>query len=128
MHLDNCSWYRCTLKSEANTYCFLQNAKMGNPKALKPKKPIEKVSIKRKAVNKVYKKIKDSIISKDQSCKIRSPVCTGLAQGLNHKQKRSPKNLIVLNNLIACCNACNNYLETNDAWARKNGHTVSRFK
>ena len=125
---DNCTWYKCTIKAEANGYCFLHNAKMGNPKSEKVKAPILKVSVKRKLINKEYKKIKDSIISTDKGCKIKSPVCTGSAQGLNHIQKRSPKNLIVLNNLVACCNACNSYLETNDAWARKNGHTVSRFK
>ena len=128
MHIGNCIWYRCTLKGEANGFCFLHNAKMGNPKTIKPVCNLAKASVKRKAVNKVYKKIKDNIISADKGCKIRSPACTGIAQGLNHKQKRSPKNLIVLNNLVACCNACNNYLENNDAWARKNGHTVSRFK
>ena len=79
------------MKAEPNGYCFLHNAKMGNPKSIKVKLPLPKVSAKRKVINKEYKKIKDSIISADKACKIKSPVCTGLAQGLNHLQKRSPK-------------------------------------
>ena len=115
------------MKAEPNGYCFLHNAKMGNPKAEKVKLPIAKVSVKRKQINKEYDKIKAEILTTDDQCKIRSPVCTGKAQGLNHKQKRSPGNLTKRNNLIGCCNACNSFLESNDAWARKNGHTVSRF-
>ena len=124
---DNCTWYKCTMKAEPNGYCFLHNAKMGNPKAEKTKKPINKVAEKRKVINKQYKVIKDEMLAKDDQCKIRSPVCTGKAQGLNHIQKRSTGNLTRRNNLIGCCNACNSFLESNDAWARKNGHTVSRF-
>ena len=64
----------------------------------------------------------------DDSCQIKSPVCTGKAQGANHKQKRSPKNMLDKKNLERSCNACNRYVETHVEWAKENGHSVSRFK
>lgn len=89
---------------------------------------IAKMSAKRKEVNKEYNKIKKEMLTKDDRCKIKSPECTGKAQGLDHRQKRSPSNLIKIDNLLAACNACNLYKEVNPIWATNNGFSISRFK
>jgi hypothetical protein len=75
-----------------------------------------------------YVKIVKEAAKVDDRCKIKSPDCTGKMEGLNHKQKRSPKNLLMITNLERACNACNNFVENNTAWAKANGHLISRFK
>ena len=123
-----CTWYNCTRKSEHDGFCFHHKQYSSKPVPEKVKVAIAKVSEKRKVINKEYKIIKDDILSKDDRCKIKSPECTGKAQGLNHTVKRSPSNLIERSNLVGSCNSCNNFLECNSKWALKNGHTVSKFK
>lgn len=98
------------------------------PDPKKGKKPIPKKSEKRKTEDKEYRKLVKELIGKDGRCQVNSPKCTGKAQGLNHKQKRSPKNLLKKDNVTPCCNACNLYIELNGEWAKKNGHFVSRFE
>ncbi len=98
------------------------------PAVKKEAKPIPKVSAKRKEENKVYKKQVKEAIKKDNRCKVKSPACTGKAQGLHHLQKRSPGNLTKEENQLPACNACNLYIEENSEWAKNNGFTVSRFK
>ena len=98
------------------------------PPEKKKVQPIAKMSAKRKEVNKEYNKIKKEKLAKDDRCKIKSPDCTGKAQGLDHLQKRSPSNLIKIDNLIQACNGCQLYKELNPIWATNNGFSISRFK
>ena len=88
---------------------------------------IPKVSKKRAVVNRLYRKIVKEMALKDNECELKSPECTGLMQGADHTQKRSPKNLTDKKNLKRACNACNLYKETHPEWAEKNGHSKSRF-
>ena len=125
---NTCTWYNCTRIIDRDKYCFHHKQYSGTPAPKKEVKAIPKVSEKRKVIDKEYKKIKTEMLKKDDRCKIKSPVCTGKAESLNHTQKRSPKNLIELGNLKGCCISCNGYLESHDDWARQNGHTISRFK
>jgi len=94
----------------------------------KKQKPIAKVAKKRKEVNKKYSVIVKEMLAESDRCEIQSPECTGKAQGLNHKQKRSPGNIIRKENLERACNACNGFCERNPKWAIENGHQISRFK
>ena len=64
----------------------------------------------------------------DNSCELKSPVCTGRAQGWDHQQKSTPANRLVRENLKRSCNACNSFKEQNLQWAIANGFHVSRFK
>lgn len=127
MMIDTCVFPTCSRKSEVHNYCFLHKIYSSSPAPVAPKKAINKVAEKRKSVNKEYNKVKGAILKADGRCKVNSPACTGKAQGLNHKQKRTPANLVKLTNLEACCNACNEYIETHADWAKANGHFVSRF-
>lgn len=90
-------------------------------------KGIAKVSEKRKVVNRVYKKIVKDMALANNQCEIKSPECTGLMQGADHIQKRSPGNLTDRKNLKRACNACNLFKELNPQWAIDNGHSKSRF-
>lgn len=105
------------------------NIKLGLTKnPIKKKAAINKVSKKRQKEQRIYKKQVIKAINKDNKCKIKSPDCTGFAQGLDHVQKRSPKNFLDTNNQVPACNACNFYKELNVNWAIENGHSISRFK
>lgn len=67
-------------------------------------------------------------VKEDDMCEVKSPNCDGKMTGFNHKQKRSPNNLLDRNNLERCCNSCNTFIENNQDWAEKNGHFISKFK
>jgi hypothetical protein len=94
----------------------------------KKQKPISIKSVKRIAEDKLYKKIVKEMLALKPNCRIKSPVCTGKAQGLDHLQKRSPKNYLKRSNLIPACNACQLYKEEHPEWSNKNGTSISRFK
>lgn len=90
-------------------------------------KHIARFSKKREKKQKVYVKKVKAQVEKDDRCKIKSPVCTGTMQGFDHPQKRSEKNLLIDENNIPSCNACNGFKESNPVWARNNGFDISRF-
>lgn len=123
-----CSFPLCKRIIDRGTHCFLHAKSFEPAKAAKAKMPIPKLSVRRKRELPIYRRIVADVLGKDDRCKIKSPVCTGKAQGLNHTVKRSPANLIEPTNLVAACNACNNFLESNSKWALVNGHTISKFK
>lgn len=148
---DHCKFYKCTRIVEKDGYCFLhkmyagastsatihKDIVAGSPIAklqkkkesnAKPRKPIAKQSKKRKKEQPVYVAMVKAAAAEDDSCEVRSPVCTGKMQGFNHTQKTSPKNRLDRENLKRCCNACNDYIEKNTEWAEENGHLISRFK
>lgn len=104
---------------------IMMGARQADPS--KEKKPIAKMSAKRKEVQKEYVKIVKKAAKKDHRCKVKSPDCTGKMQGMNHIQKKSPANITIEKNLTPSCNACNLYIELNTDWARNNGHLISRF-
>lgn len=68
------------------------------------------------------------MLAENKFCELKSPVCTGTAQGLDHLQKRTEKNLMDKANLKRSCNACNQFKEDNPEWAIENGFHISRFK
>lgn len=125
---DTCQFPLCKSHAVRDGYCVSHAVHFASKKTYSYPAPIAKQSEKRKVEQRVYVKIVKEKISKDDRCKIKSPVCTGKAQGMNHKQKRSPKNFLVEKNLDRCCNACNTYIEQHPKWAAANGFTVSKFK
>jgi len=90
--------------------------------------PIKKVSDKRKPLQKEYKKLVKEMLGANNKCEVRSPVCTGIAQGLNHREKRSERNLTERDNVERCCHNCNSYIESHTDWALANGHLKLKHK
>jgi len=124
---DTCQFPGCCFHGEKNNYCIRHQIYAGTPIVKDKPKPIAKESKKRAAENRKYRKEVGQELEADPRCHVGSPDCTGFAEGMNHKQKRSPKNLRLKKNLENCCNACNGYIEKNPVWAKENGHQVSRF-
>ena len=125
---EKCAFPFCKSISVGSEYCIGHKKMMGSEKVKQQKSLIAKQSEKRKSDQKEYRKIVKEMLSKDASCKVRSPVCTKKAQGLHHKQKRSPGNLTDKSKLIPSCNPCNLYIENYPEWAKEKGFTISRFK
>lgn len=121
-----CKFPTCTRKEEKDGYCFLHKIYSGSEPS--KKKGIANMSKKRSDLQKEYRKLVDRMLKENNKCEVKSPICTGKAQGLNHKQKRTEKNLCDESNVERCCNACNLFIEENPDWAQENGHQISRFK
>jgi len=99
-------------------------------KPAEKKKPgkIAQYSKKRQRANREYSEISRPLWV-GKPCKVNVPGCTGIAQGIHHpKGKSSIKLLLDKNNMIACCNQCNTWVEVNDKQARKMGLKKSRLK
>ena len=96
----------------------------------KPKKvyKIKTYSDKRSKLNREYAK-KTKPLWKDQPCAAGLPGCTKIAQGMHHLQgKETTEKLLNTEKMIPCCNACNSWVEKNDAEARRLGLKESKFK
>jgi hypothetical protein len=102
------------------------------PKEKKPiakaKPPIKKEAPKRAKLNRQYRKEVKKAAEESNLCEVNSPVCIGVMQGFNHKQKRTVKNLLMKKNVERSCNPCNGYCEEHPKWAKDNGHFISKFK
>jgi hypothetical protein len=106
-----------------------QNQKLGLAvKEEKKVKPISIMSVKRQAQQRLYRKIVKEMLEQDNRCEIKAIGCTGIAQGLQHKVKRSSKNLLDRKNLLRKCNHCNTWIESNPLEAIAMGVSASKFK
>lgn len=94
----------------------------------KKKKPISIMSAKRMAQQRLYRKIVKEMLAENNRCEIKAPGCTGIAQGLQHKIKRSSKNLLNRKNLLRSCNSCNTWIENNPLEAIAMGVSASKFQ
>lgn len=92
------------------------------------RRPIRHYSKKRQKENRTYSKESKDFLNDRPLCEIRSPVCTGKSQGVNHKAGRIGKNLMDITKWEASCNPRNVYCEDHPIWAIENGHKESRLK
>jgi hypothetical protein len=94
--------------------------------SLKKPKPIAPRSKKMEQVmKKEYRPQVKEMVEAGTRCAIKSPVCTGVAQGFHHLEGREGKNLVGKKK-VPCCNLCNQFIEQNDAYARANGWKLSK--
>lgn len=107
-----------------------QRQKLGlaAPKEEKPAKPIAPLNKKRAKMQPKYRQLVKEILEENDRCEVKSTVCTGKATGLQHKVKRSEKNLMDKKNLLRSCDACNGWIEGNPLEAIAMGVSVSKFK
>ena len=85
-------------------------------------------SVKRMAQQRLYRKIVKEMIEEDPRCEIKAPGCTGIAEGLQHKVKRTSKNLLNRKNLLRSCNSCNTWIENHPLEAIAMGVSETKFK
>lgn len=83
-------------------------------------------SEKMKGIMAAIKPLYQSFLKEKQECEIKSPVCTGQSTCVHHTAGRGMENLMDMNTWEAACDPCNLYVEEHDAWARENGHKISK--
>lgn len=115
----------CTVKGCLNggRYCRLHiSGTIKEVKLIAPRSKKLTEVMKKEYVPQVKEMIKEKT-----ACKVNSPVCAKKAQGFHHLAGRIGTLLTDKKKKIPCCNSCNLYIETNDAWARQNGFKLSKF-
>ena len=126
-YMTDCNFPLCKYPA-LNDFCIHHKKHFCKSEHKKEIKKIATLSAKRKELQKEYVKIVKGLLTVNPNCQIKATsCCTVKADGLHHIIKRSAKNLCDKSNLIRACNSCNLFLETNDAWARKNGFVKSKF-
>lgn len=117
----------CNIKGCVNngkTFCRLHGVGLTIKKQPKPIQPRSKKLS--EVMRKEYVPEVKEMVGKNTPCKVNSPVCTKKAQGFHHLAGRLGK-LLTDKKKVPCCNACNQFIEKNDAWARANGWKTSKF-
>ena len=100
----------------------------GKPPAEKKRYKIAQYSKKRQRANREYA-AKTRPLWQDIPCKIRSPECSGISQGMHHLEgKETIEKLLNTDKMIPCCNPCNGYVEKFPKWAQERGFKLSRLK
>lgn len=83
---------------------------------------------KKEVAKKLDQKQNKELRAKVGKCQINSPVCTGKADGTQHKKGRIGKDLTDLKEKIVSCNPCNVWCEEHPLEAKKLGVAKSRLK
>jgi len=126
--MSECSWPTCSDPATHGIHCFQHYRVYGTTKNEKPKQnPIPVKSAKAKDQHKEYLKIVKEMMKESDQCEMRTPVCTGKAEGLQHKKRRG-KNLLNKEFLIRSCNMCQDYVEKHPKWAIENDLAISKYK
>ena len=126
----NCSFPTCQSHAEENGYCvrhyiYAAKAKKGEKK--KPRQRIPRKSKKLAKKGREYIKIVREMLAGNMYCELKTPDCTGVAEGLHHMKGRGI-HLLNKKYLKRACNACNGYVERHPNFALENGHSVSRIQ
>lgn len=115
---------KCIVKGCENKgrYCRKHpGGKLKVPKKIAPRS--ERLA---KVMKKDYVPQVKEMVERNTPCKVKSPVCTGMAQGFHHLEGKENLQKRVGKNKIPCCNPCNQFIEQNDLWARTNGWKLSK--
>jgi hypothetical protein len=92
----------------------------------KPKKPIPKVSPKRKATMKEYKKVRVEYLSAHPICQVDG--CKRFATDVHHRKGRLGHLLCDVTHFLAVCRPCHQHIEIAPSWATENGYSESRLR
>lgn len=87
-----------------------QGSTCRRPKKVQVVRQPNKVSEKQNKQLVEYSKIKDEMLEESSVCEMKTPVCTGVATGLQHKKRRG-KHLLDKKYLLRSCDACNGWAE-----------------
>lgn len=121
--MSECLFPLCTRHAEENGFCFHHRQYSAYAGELKNKAPIDKKSDKLTKQEREYKKIVKEMLATDDRCELKTPVCTGKAEGLHHMKRRGI-NLLNRKYLKRACNACNSWCEKNPKQALELGMSV----
>lgn len=123
-HTGQCSFPNCKSRAVHGIFCIGHAKLMGTPKPEKSKTPLPKKSDKRIKEEREYKKIVKDMLEESNLCEMKTPDCTGMATGLQHKKRRNG-NYLKREYLIRSCNGCQDWAEKNPLKALKMGIAIS---
>lgn len=89
-------------------------------------KPIKKVSAKRAAQEREYKKLRKEYLKVHPICEAALPQCSKVATDIHHKAGRG-KHLLNTDTWMASCRNCHTYIETHPAESKERGFSLSRL-
>jgi hypothetical protein len=122
-----CNFPNCNSRAVHGGYCIGHAKMMGTPKPDKTKQPLPKKSDKRIKEERQYKKIVKEMLEESNLCEMKTPDCTGIATGLQHKKRRNA-NYLNRKYLIRSCDGCNSWAEMFPLKAIEMGIAVSVLK
>lgn len=111
-------------------YLLERQARMFGTATLSPKKaakPIAKRSTKGKSEDRELKKITNEMLSENNECELKTPVCIQIATCLHHSKRRGV-NLLNKKYLKRSCEPCNGFVESHPQYALDNGLSISVHK
>lgn len=128
----NCAFPACPHEALQNSpYCYSHGRLMAKTAPKKKEeavvKPIKHFSEKREKLQREYRKQVSEALAENNECEVKSPVCIREANGFQHIQKRTVKNLMIKKNQKRCCAACQTWIEENPELAIQMGVSVSKF-
>ena len=128
METEICIFPLCKQYAVRDEFCLSHAKYFAGEKQVKKPVRISIHSVKRMAEQRLYRKIVKEMLEEDPRCEIKVPGCTGIAEGLQHKVKRSVKNLLNRKNLLRSCNSCNTWIENHPLEAIAMNVSASKFK
>lgn len=118
-----CLFPLCRRHPDKNGYCLFHSQYAGYSGEVAEEKAIDKKSEKQKKLDREYKKLVKQMLDENNLCEMKTPVCTGIAEGLHHMKRRGV-NLMNRKYLKRSCNACNGWAEKNPLKALELGISV----
>lgn len=94
------------------------------PLPKKKPKGVNKVSKKRIEVNKEYLIVREQYLKIFDVCEVEN--CFNPSTEIHHISGRSGELLVDVNNFLAVCRTCHQYIELNPVWAKQQGYSKSR--
>jgi len=91
------------------------------------KKQLSKVSEKRKAEEKEYKKKRAAFLALHTICQAKIEGCKGKATEVHHMKGRVGDNYLNMKYFLSVCHHCHDIIERNPAFARQQGFSLSRL-
>jgi hypothetical protein len=91
----------------------------------KVKKPIAKVSEKKKQGLKEYKKVRADYLTAHPVCQVDG--CRRFASEIHHRAGRAGDLLCDASHFLAVCRTCHQKITINSAWAFEKGYSESRL-
>lgn len=92
------------------------------------KKEVNKVSEKKKDLDKQYKKIRAKYLREHPMCEAKIEGCGKVAVEIHHKRgKVGEEDYLNPEFFLATCSHCHKIIEVNPAWAKQQGFSLSRL-
>lgn len=95
---------------------------------IKPVPEISKISDKKKELDKQYSKVRAKFLKAHPFCEAKIEGCTKVATDVHHKKgKVGEEDYLNEKYFLAVCRKCHSAIETNPAYARQQGFSLSRL-